>query len=142
MRKYNYFFASDRHQTIRNLRDLRAAGRYNNKLGLFLNGKAIGDGSLLILRPGNGHCVQTEYVGLSKRYKKKGHGIHLYLALIHAAKKIGAERIYSSLHLNKHSRRMWSEKLPKLFDVKEQKTRSRCRRCGHQKRVLRYYIIL
>jgi N-acetylglutamate synthase-like GNAT family acetyltransferase len=135
-RKYSYIFANDRHQEIQKLSNLK---RDNDKFAFLLHGKPIGEATLLLLEKLN---VQTECVSLDKKYRKKGHGIWLYKRLIACARKIGAKRIYSSKNLNKHSRRMWSEKLPKLFDVKEQKTRIKCRRCGHQKRILRYYIVL
>ena len=136
MRKYSYVFATDRHQPIKKLSQL---SRYDDKFAFLLNGKPIGEATLIQIEK---HNVHTEWVSLDKGYRKKGHGVWLYRLLIACAKKLGAKRVYSSKCLNKNSRRMWSEKLPKLFDVKEEKTRSKCRRCGHQKRVLRYYIVL
>lgn len=141
MRKYTFVFATDRHEKIRTLSELKAHRHHDPKLGLWLNGKAIGEGTLLPL--GNKRSVHTEWTSLDKEHRRKGHGIHLYFALITAAKKIGATRIYSSTNLNARSRRMWSEKLRKFYDIREFKGRRKCRRCGcTNRRALQYYIVL
>src|SRR5258708_9899278 len=137
--KYSYIFADSRHKKIRTMQDLKAGGYHECKFGFYLNGKPIGEGALCIFESKN---VHTEWVHIDKKYRKKGHGIHLYRLLISCARKIGAERVYSSRNLNKLSRRMWSEKLPKLFNVRESKHSNRCRRCHVRSAAKRYYIIL
>lgn len=142
MRKYSYIFADDRHKEIKSMADLRAAKRsWDKKFGFYLNGKPIGEASLVLLKTFRA-AVHTEYVFLDKAYRRKGHGIWLYRMLIACAKNIGARKIYSSKRLNKYSRRMWEEKLPEFFEVKSLKLKTKCRRCGCQRAVQRYYIVL
>jgi GNAT superfamily N-acetyltransferase len=118
-------------------------------MGFFLNGRPIGSGCLG--KPGRYlrkklkvvlQCaLQTEDVRLEKSYRNKGHGIHLYKALIETARSIGAIRIYSSATLNDKSRRMWAEKLPRIYKVNVIHTRRPCYSCGNRTtRIEGYYI--
>jgi len=138
MPKYTSILANGYHEKIRSLKELKDA--YHRTMGFFLDGKAIGSGDLNPM-PREKGSVHTEAVGLDKPFRKKGHGLPMYLHLIRTAKRIGAKRIYSSYRLNEHSRRMWSEKLAKLFDVKTHYAAKRCRRCGCNSRKPRRYSI-
>lgn len=145
--KYQYIFATGAHDPICSLKDLRGSS-WENTLGLFIlkAGKvfSVGDGRLEWENHPKKY-LHTESVGLHDKYRKQGHGIHLYFALIHCAKMLGATRVYSSRHLNKYSGRMWSEKLREFFDVKgPRKPKATCR-CGCRscrRRFGRYYIDL
>ena len=144
MRKYTSIFASHRHTPIHTMKQFKGLRSREASLTLFCNNTMVGSGGLILQGPTTLH---TEYVGLDKGFRRKGHGIHLYFALIDTAKKIGATRIYSSSNLNKFSRRMWAEKLRGYFEVKEFRSRKRCRRCGcrcngNKKRPTQYYIDL
>lgn len=138
-RRYSSIFADTRHKNIETMRDLRTTGYACTELGFYLNGKSIGCGDL---RPCDKDCVYTEGVRLDKGHRRKGHGIHLYHALIRTAKKLGARRIYSSFRLNQFSRRMWAEKLPELYKVEQSKHRRKCHRCGFRNLRSRYWIEL
>lgn len=136
-KKYTSVFAQENHLSIGSVSEIKK-GYSSSSLFLFLNGKTeIGSGYLY--RFGN-NSVNTDGVALRRGYRKKGHGIHLYFALIEAAKKIGATRIYSSTRLNKFSRRMWNVKLRKFFTVRELQV---CKNaCVHCKKKNRYWIDL
>lgn len=136
--RYTSFFADSRHKKITSFKDMKGR-RYwqSHTMAFFLNGEVIGSGELY---PYQGHSLSTDSVGLDDKFRKKGHGIPLYKALIRTAHSIGAKRIYSSRNLNKFSKRMWSEKLSTIFDVKTTKTKcNKCGTCGARKR---YYIDL
>ena len=146
--RYSYIFASREHQLITKIGSPK--GWRDNTLGLFIPSKnaghfAIGSGELRIaggtLRR---KYVHTDAMGLNDDMRNKGHGIHLYFAMIHAAKKIGAKRIYSSMALNNHSGNMWCNKLREFFNVrgpkKKRSCNCKCRRCSRQWG--RYYIDL
>jgi GNAT superfamily N-acetyltransferase len=142
--RYKYIFAGRQHQPITKLSEVKG---WRSVLGLFAKLKnrwvPIGDAEILRLS-GSSVDVHTDAVGLDDDYRKQGHGIHLYFALIRAAKQIGARRIYSSRSLNRYSGNMWCNKLRKFFDVvgpKEQKTcKCGCRAC--RRKWGRYYIDL
>jgi GNAT superfamily N-acetyltransferase len=127
--RYKYIFAGRQHQPITKLSEVKG---WRSVLGLFANIKSkwvgVGDAELLRVS-GSSTDVHTDAVGLDDSYRRKGHGIHLYFALIHAAKKIGARRIYSSRHLNQYSGNMWCNKLREFFDVVGPKERKKCN-CG------------
>lgn len=142
MRKYTSIFASSRHIPIHTMKQLKSLRTFEASLTLFCNNKMIGTGGLIVKGP---TTVHTDYVSLDKGFRRKGHGIRLYFALIDTARKLGASRIYSSQNLNKYSRRMWAEKLKEYFEVKEFRNRKRCRRCGcrcNRKQPTQYYIQL
>lgn len=142
MPRYTYRFAeNDTHSPIRNLEELHRA-RWDAWLGLFCDGVKIGSARLENMNRKQKY-VHTENVCLIKDFRRKGHGVFLYKALIQLARRLGAVRIYSSEHLNKHSRRMWRVKLPKIFDVQRtrQECSSPCRHCA-QNESQRYYIQL
>ena len=142
--RYKYIFAGRAHEPITKLNELRG---WRSVLGLFafLGNKwtPIGDAELHRLS-GYGGYVHTDATVLEDKFRNKGHGIHLYLALIHAAKKIGANRIYSSRILNQNSGPMWCTKLREFYEVRGPKAKKKCscgcRRCLRQWG--RYYIDL
>jgi len=140
MANYTWICAErDTHEPINTLAEMRRAGGYETSLGLFFNGVAIGTGSYSHVN-WRKKWIATESVSLNKKYRRKGHGIPLYRALIAQAILMGATRLYSSDALNKFSRRMWREKLPKAgFNVQsESMCEKPCRHCRHG----RYYIDL
>jgi GNAT superfamily N-acetyltransferase len=134
MNRYTSRLADFGHKPIRTWQDfLRRTD--SAVLGLYLNGQVVGTGELL--RASNSRrFVHTDGMCLRQRYRRKGHGIHLYLAIIAAARRIGARRIYSSYSLNNLSRRMWERKLRSYFNVKRQ---GGCKSCS---RGTRFYIDL
>ena len=111
--KYSYIFADEYHQNIRTLEELTSKW---DILSLFFNENALGKAYLRLLSK-RYKTLQTECVELKDEYRYKGHGIHLYFALIRAAKNLGATKIQSSRYLNRFSRKMWKIKLAKYFDV-------------------------
>jgi len=125
-RKYTTIFASEFHEPITRFARLRKYKWEAPNLALFHRGKVVGDGKL-ILKDRKKKYVHTEQVGLLDKYRRKGHGIYLYVALIEAARTLGATRIYSSKHLNRFSGRMWAEKLKKLYDVIHVRRRCKCK---------------
>lgn len=137
---YTSSLLTRRHQLITKLSQIK---KYSyDDMYLFYKGVDIGCASLEIDNKKKKY-VHSEGVSLDKKYRQKGHGIFLYIHLIDHAIRLGATRIYSSTNLNKFSRRMWKEKLPKLYKVKIQKTKSACSHCGStHERDLRYYIDL
>jgi GNAT superfamily N-acetyltransferase len=120
---YSAIFANEGHQRISRVVDLK---NHTGTLGLFLYGDLLGTAELRWRTP---TTVHTDAVRLKREFRRKGHGIWLYLALIRAAKGIGAEKIYSSRYLNSKSRRMWSDKLPEYFDVHHPGCKKPCRHC-------------
>jgi len=142
--RYKYIFAGRFHEPITQLSGLHA---WNSVLGLyaFLNKKwvPVGDAQLHRIQGHSGY-VHTDAVGLKDEFRDKGHGTHLYFALIRAAKKIGAKRIYSARSLNQNSGPMWCIKLREFFKVRGPKAKKqcscKCRRC--RKAWGRYYIDL
>lgn len=144
MRKYKSVLATEGHNPIKSMSQFGSWDRFS--MGFFLNDKVVGGGDLLRVRyvPAKKKtCLQTESTFLNKKFRRKGHGIHLYHALIKHARKVGAERIYSSRTLNRYSRRMWSEKLKNFYDVCEVKSNRKCHDCGCKcRRVIGYYIVL
>ena len=132
MRKYTSLFANEYHEKVRSLSELK---RWSGPtLALFCNGRAIGIGDLRPKDKAKKH-VHTEAVALKDEFRRKGHGVHLYFALIRAAKQLGATRIYSSKTLNKFSGRMWQEKLGQFFEVKHSgpRCKCKCRNCRYKR---------
>lgn len=136
MRKYTKIFADcGTHERIRTWEQFITSGYHENSMGFYCNGVPVGEGMLMLVNKSK-HWVHTEGMRLGNKFRRKGHGVPLYLAIIRQAKKIGATRIYSSTGLNKFSTRMWKYKLAKLFEVKSIETakrwryrcRARCRR--------------
>jgi hypothetical protein len=142
--RYKYIFAGRAHQPITKISELRGWG---DNLGFYayLKNKwtPIGDGQLCLIPGSRGH-VHTDATGLEDEFRDKGHGIHLYFALIRAAKEIGAKRVYSGHSLNQHSGPMWCTKLREFFDVRGPKDKKscscKCRNC--RRKWGRYYIDL
>src|SRR5579859_1382767 len=127
--KYKSVLATEAHKPVSSMNMFRRYDRF--AMGFYLKDEVIGGGELMRVRyvaHKKKTSLQTESVSLNKEFREKGHGIHLYRHLIAHAKACGAERIYSSRNLNKYSRRMWSEKLSKLFIVVPVKRK--CRECG------------
>lgn len=129
--KYTSVLATETHYPVTKMKQFRPFDSF--VMGFYLNRKTIGGGELKRARSVSGHtktCLQTESVSLNNKFRRKGHGIHLYHHLIAHAKACGAERIYSSRHLNNRSRRMWEEKLPKFYKVVPVLNRRPCSKCG------------
>lgn len=126
-RLYEGFIADSAHKSVKSLKEFK--GRYAQlTMGLHLNGKSIGVGDLMRWRKtSTAYNLQTEGTQLFKGQRGKGHGIVLYIFLIEIARILGANRIYSSRSLNRHSRRMWAEKLSQIYDV--HKIPGYCRAC-------------
>ena len=137
MRKYSSIFAGPEHQAITSLRQMRG---WDNVLGFFLNGKVIGSGCLLKVNK-RSKTVHTSSTLIFNKYRKKGHGIQLYIALIETARKLGAKQIRSDNSLNKFSKRMWSEKLAKIYKVRTRMARKPCSCCERTGLRRKYYWI-
>ena len=138
---YGYVFAQvEHHGGLDTLVDLRRAGTYNTWMGLFYKGQPVGSGRICKENWAKKH-VHSDNMGLDRGYRRKGHGIMLYHALILCAKRLGAKRIYSSGNLNKFSRRMWATKLKRL-DYLVAEVDKCAKPCKHCRRESRYYIDL
>lgn len=142
--KYKSRLATAGHKPVTKMSQF--AGKWSAfEMGFYLQDEVIGGGELSRVRYHGvkSKDLQTESVALNKKFRKKGHGIHLYIHLIAQAQNCGARRLYSSRNLNKFSTRMWSEKLAKIFNVKEVTTRKPCSECScTNRRVIGYYIQL
>src|SRR5580658_6780559 len=100
---YSVRFADGGHQPIRTMKEFDARCGIA-VLGLYRGKTLIGTGELCgLLGWKNSNC-HTDAMALRKKWRKKGHGIHLYLSVIRMAQKLGMDRIYSSWSLNKNSR--------------------------------------
>ena len=148
MSKYKSILANRGHVRITKVKDLNKSCWDGSVMGFFLirYGKPVLIGSGTLCRM-NKNSVHTESMGLDKGWRRKGHGIELYLAIIEEARRIGAKRIYSSKRLNNNSGPMWNQKLREHFDVVGPKKMKRpvCCRCGCRgcrKGWGRYYIDL
>lgn len=138
--KYSSIIATSAHQPVTNLTFFRPKWACQT-MGFFFKGKDIGYGDLT--RRVKKNHLHTDNVSLRKRFRRKGHGINLYIHLIESARKIGAKRIYSSTTLNKFSRRMWKEKLAKIYEVHTVRSNVMCNRCEcRNRRETCYYIEL
>ena len=134
-RRYTSFFANGDHKPMTTMREMRQ--EHYATMAFSLNGVHIGHGSLS--RKGRTE-VYTTGTRIDDKYRKQGHGIHLYHALIKTARELGATRIYSDTTLNKLSRKMWKTKLLKFYDVREI---GGCKiACRHCSKGSRFYIIL
>lgn len=118
-RHYEGYLADEAHKSVKNLKEFKS--RYMRfTMGLHLNGKSIGQGDLMRWRGATKRdYLQTESTSLYRGRRRKGHGIILYIFLVEMARMLGAKRIYSSRSLNRHSRRMWADKLSRIYNVKE-----------------------
>lgn len=139
-RTYHSIFATEAHESITNIKQIK---RYEYpKMGLFSNGVHIGTGEL-VKEKRNNNALHTDGMYLNKGFRNQGHGIVFYIQIIEHARRIGANRIYSSKSLNKFSRRMWKTKLPlagyKVVEINSCKCKCRCRKCRKEPR---YYIDL
>lgn len=141
--KYKSILATATHEPVKVLAQFRERW-FQSTMGFFLNGKDIGYGDLLLCEyRKNRKYLQTESVRIREPFRRKGHGIQLYTHLIKTAKRLGAERLYSSAALNKHSRKMWSEKLARIYKVQPVFSRKACSFCGCKNhRAIGYYIVL
>lgn len=131
-REYSVRFADEGHQPLDTWERYCARVGYAT-LGLYLSGVLVGTGEI----EGRGRIhrrVNTHSMSLRPQFRKQGHGIWLYLAVIQAAKKLGVEIISSSWCLNQFSRRMWSVKLAKFYKIHRV---GGCYNCGRKGR---YYI--
>jgi GNAT superfamily N-acetyltransferase len=141
--KYKSVLATQTHFPVKKLAQFKKK-YFQPTMGFFLRGVDIGYGDLMLCEyRKNRTYLQTERVRIREPFRRKGHGIHLYHHLIETARKLGAKRIYSSTILNKHSRKMWSVKLTKVYDVKPVYTHKACVYCSvksHQ--AIGYYIVL
>lgn len=138
---YEYIFATRYHNPIRTLKELRACGYFSATLGLFWNGVFIGSGEL-DKKNWRKKWIHTDSVGLENKYRRKGHGLALYIALIDCATALGAKRLYSSQSLNRYSERMWREKLGKAGYAIKTVGRNCHHPCQHCRRKPVYYIDL
>ncbi len=144
---YHYVFATKTHRRIERFSQVAKRWGGDSVLGFFMrDGRGtsteLGSGEICLSHRKKKY-VHTDAVGLNDDMREKGHGIHLYFALIRAAKSIGAKRIYSARRLNKHSGNMWCNKLREVFNVigpKQRICKCRCRNCTRQWG--RYYIDL
>lgn len=126
-KNYSSILADECHAPITDVAQFKRRGD-EFTMSFFFKGKLIGNATLE--KQGKG-IVHTGSVRLEKPFRKKGHGIHLYIHAIETARQIGAKRIYSSTALNQFSRRMWKEKLLKLYDVKTVLARpKKCETCN------------
>lgn len=125
--EYFVRFADDGHCPIATWEEWKNRCGYTT-LGLYYNNVLIGTGSLEGRAGRTQRTVQTHAMQLRKAYRRQGHGLYLYLAMLHTARAIGADVIRSSYNLNKFSRRMWKTKLAEFCKVGHRG--SGCRRCG------------
>lgn len=139
MRKYTSIFATAEHKLITSIKDVKGRWSYHT-MGFFLNGEAIGHGSLNLISKRR-KIFETSATEIFKKFRNKGHGIHLYIALIETARSIGAKQIQSDNTLNQFSRRMWQEKLAKIYPVKIRKTRRPCSHCDQDGLRRKYFYI-
>jgi hypothetical protein len=138
VKEYSSIFATSLHEPINSIDDLK---KYSyDTMGFFLNGKPIGNGCLSLTKK-RAKILQTSSTEIFKKHRFKGHGIHLYIALIETARSIGARQIQSDTSLNKYSKRMWSEKLPKIYPVKIRKTLQPCTHCDRGGLRRKYFYI-
>ncbi len=128
--RYKSILATECHLKVTSIRQLKNEWC---KMGFFLDEKAIGVGELRYKTPTS---VSTDGTEIYKKFRRKGHGIQLYLELIKTAKRLGALKIYSGRSLNKLSTKMWNVKLRKYFKV------HRIGGCGHCGKDGRYFINL
>lgn len=137
---YTSNFMTRQHQPITSINQFK---RYNYEdVFLFYKGVHIGEGGFEVISKRKLY-LHTEGVRLEKKFRKKGHGIHLYHHLISTAIRLGCKRLYSSTSLNKFSRRMWGEKLSKFYKVVPVTSRGCCNSCGSKEpRVVKFYIDL
>jgi hypothetical protein len=139
MREYSSIFATSEHKPITSIKDLKSRWNYDT-MGFFLNGMAIGHGSLNLISKRR-KIFETSSTEIFKKFRNKGHGIHLYIALIETARSLGARQIRSDNTLNKFSRRMWQEKLARIYTVKMKKTRRPCDHCDRAGLRRKYFYI-
>lgn len=128
--RYSAILATEEHHPITNIEECRKF--HCNMMGLFLNGVPIGHGYLERVKIGKkDKILHTSATKIFDKYRRKGHGIYLYINLIEKAREIGATEIQSDYSLNRFSRRMWRDKLSKIYKVKVRGMKTPCRRCGH-----------
>ena len=137
---YTSNFMTREHKPILSFKEIK---KYSyDDMFLFYKGVHVGEGSLEIVSRKKAY-LHTDGMRLEKKFRDKGHGIHLYHHLISTAVRIGCKRLYSSETLNKYSRRMWSEKLPKFYKVVPVMSRAACRDCGSKgPHTVKFYIDL
>lgn len=134
---YTSIFADRHHQVITSISKL---SQWGTGLVLIYKGIPVGDGELV--RVGNKN-LHTTSVSMFNKFRQKGHGIHLYHALIAQAMSLGAKRLYSDQTLNKFSSRMWSVKLPEAGYIVKKQIHSKVCQCGDKHTCTkRYYIEL
>ena len=139
--EYSWIYANtETHAPIISLKSLKRVDMWDFRLGLYYRGKAIGTGRFEFYNKTK-KWLHTESVRLNKGFRRKGHGIHLYIALIECARSLGAKRLYSSSNLNRYSSRMWETKLERYGIAVNHF--GGCRRpCRHCRKRARHYIEL
>jgi GNAT superfamily N-acetyltransferase len=111
---YSVRFADSGHNPIHNWEEFRGCCG-EAILGLFFGKDLVGTGELRYMTARHGRRnVHTDRMEVRKKWRRRGHGLPLYIALIQTAKRLGADTIFSSRWLNKFSRKMWSVKLAAL----------------------------
>jgi hypothetical protein len=130
MNRYSAILATEEHHPITNVDECR---RFHcTMMGFFLDGVPIGHGYLERVKIGRkDKILHTSSTEIFRKYRRKGHGIYLYINLVEKAREIGATEIRSDYSLNRFSRKMWKNKLPRIYTVKAHTMKSPCRRCGH-----------
>lgn len=137
MRKYTHIFANSDHVPLTKIDQLTRYG--DNSLSLFCNKKLIGRGYLC--RQGRRRVLQTSGTKILDKFRRKGHGIQLYIALVETARDLGARRIKSDTALNPLSEKMWRDKLSKVYPVKVKRTKKPCYECQRPGLRREYYYI-
>jgi hypothetical protein len=125
---YSYIFANEGHKEINTWEEFKTARWSYATMGFFYKNELIGHAQLDRVYSHKRRLAHTSDVRLLKKFRKKGHGIHLYLTLIEIARNMGVEILYSDWTLNKNSRRMWADRLPKYFKVHR---RGGCKMCAN-----------
>lgn len=130
MNRYSAILATEEHHVITSVEQMKKCS--GPLMGFFLDEVPIGRGYIDKVMIGKkAKIVHTSGTEIFKKYRRKGHGIYLYINMIEKAREIGATEIRSDSYLNRFSRKMWKNKLPKIYPVKVHTMKSPCRRCGH-----------
>jgi hypothetical protein len=130
MNRYSAVLATGEHYPVTSVEQLKHCE--GPMMGLFLDGVPIGHGYLERVSIGKkDKIVHTSGTKIFDKYRRKGHGIYLYINLVEKAREIGVTQIRCDYSLNRLSRKMWRDKLSKIYKVKVHRMKTPCRRCGH-----------